>query len=102
MVESRRPVFPPWSAAGRRGCEHCADPVEYVVLDVERGDTYERIAIERRVNTAGKIAVRWIGDQLHGYRMTGLRAVRPGFVLVVEHKTVCTEQAPPTEQRPLF
>lgn len=68
------------------------------MLDVEKGDTVERVAIERRVNAAGKIAVRWIGDQLHGYRMTKLRVVKPGFVLVVEHREVCPEQAPPSEQ----
>lgn len=99
----RRPTFPPWSAAGRRGCPHCGDPVEYVVLDVERTDRThpERIAIERRVNATGSIAVRWIGDQLHGHRITEFYPLRDGFVPVMEHRVVCTEQAPPAEQKPL-
>lgn len=98
----RRPVFPPWSTAGRAGCPHCADPVEYVLLDVERNEKKERIAIVRAVDATGAIAVRWIGDQLHGYRTTRFRPVRPGFVLVKEHRLVCPEQTPPTEQHPLF
>jgi hypothetical protein len=102
VVESRRPIFPPWSAAGRRGCTQCGDPVEYAVLDVEKTDDVERVAIERAVNNTGKIAVRWIGDQLHGYRVTDLRPLRDGFVRVLEHRGVCPEQAPPAEQHPLF
>jgi hypothetical protein len=95
-------VFCPWSAAGRRGCEHCGDPVEYAVLDVVVSEQTQRIAIERRVTSSGRIAVRWIGDQMHGYRITALQPLRDGFVRVTEHREVCSEQAPPTEQHPLF
>jgi hypothetical protein len=97
----RAAIFPPWSRAGRDGCERCADPVEYVVLDVDDAGAGRRIAIERRVNPRGTVAVRTIGDQLHGYRITQFAPVRPGFVPVVEHDTVCPE-APRPEQRPLF
>lgn len=102
MPEQRRPVFPPWSAAGRRGCTHCGDPVEYAVLDVIAGAKVERIAIERAVNATGMIAVRMVGDQLHGYRITDLHPLREGFVRVREHRGLCPEQEPPHEQRPLF
>lgn len=103
MVDQRRPVFPPWSRQGRLGCTHCGDPVEYVVLDViNTGRPHpERIAIERAVSATGMIAVRWIGDQLHGYRYTDLLGLKDGFVRTVEHRTVCTEQAPPAVQQTL-
>lgn len=99
-VSQRRPIFPPWSAAGRRGCTYCGDPVEYVVLDVvATGRPHpERIAIERRVNATGTIAVRWIGDQLHGHRITKQYPPSDGFVPVVEHRLVCTEQEPEAVQ----
>jgi hypothetical protein len=99
-VSQRRPIFPPWSPAGRRGCPDCGDPVEYAVLDVypTLRTHPERIAIERRVNATGTIAVRWIGDQLHGHRITAQYPPGDGFVTVVEHRVVCSEQAPPAEQ----
>jgi hypothetical protein len=97
----RAAIFPPWSKAGRNGCPRCGDPVEYAVLDVDTTGTGQRVAIERRVNNRGEVAVRAIGDQLHGYRITQFAPVRPGFVPVMLHDAVCPE-APKPEQRPLF
>jgi hypothetical protein len=39
---------------------------------------------------------------MHGYRITALQPLRDGFVRVTEHREVCSEQAPRTEQHPLF
>lgn len=97
----RAAIFPPWSRAGRDGCERCGDPIEYAVLDVDTAGAGRRVAIERAVNHRGTVAVRTIGDQLHGYTITQFHPVQPGFVPVVLHDEVCTE-SPKPEQRPLF
>lgn len=95
----RRPIFPPWSKAE---CTECADPIEYAVLDVIEGVEVKRAAIERRPHVQGKVAVRMIGDQLHGYTLTDLHPIRDGFVRVRLHADVCEFATPPVEQRPLF
>jgi hypothetical protein len=95
----RRPLFPPWSKAE---CAECADPIEWVVLDVVATAQVERVAVERRPHTQGTIAVRMIGDQLHGYTLTKLHPLRDGFVRVRLHTDVCEFAVPPVEQRPLF
>ena len=97
----RAAIFPPWSRAGRDGCGRCGAPVEYAVLDVDTAGTGPRVVIERAVNNRGTVAVRTIGDQLHGYRITQFAPVRPGFVPVRLHDEVCPE-APKPEQQPLF
>ena len=95
----RRPIFPPWSKAE---CLECADPIEYAVLDVVAVATVERVAIVRAVSSRGSIAVRMIGDQLHGYVLTSTQPLRDGFVRVRPHSDVCEFATPPVEQRPLF
>lgn len=95
----RRPTLPRWSGAE---CPECADPVEYVVLDVEATDKGQRVAVVRAVNPRGTIAARMIGPQLHGYRVAGFRPLRDGFVLMRLHEEVCEFATPATEQRPLF
>lgn len=95
----RRPIFPPWS---KSDCPECADPIEYAVLDVIEGVEVKRVAIERAVSTHGTVAVRMVGDQLHGYAVTDLHPLRDGFVRVRLHNDVCEYGTPPVEQRPLF
>lgn len=95
----RRPIFPPWSKAE---CPECADPIEHAVLDVIAGIDTERVAVIRAVSPRGTIAVRMIGEQLHGYRLTDLHPLRDGFVRVRPHSDVCEFATPPVEQRPLF
>lgn len=97
----RAAIFPPWSRQGRNGCDLCGDPVEYAILDVDATGTGPRVAIERAVNSRGTIAVRTIGDQLHGYRITEFAPLKPGFTPVRLHVDVCTE-AVRIEQQPLF
>jgi hypothetical protein len=96
---TRRPILPPWSGAE---CSECAAPVEYVTLDVEHADGGERVAVVRAENPRGTIAARMIGTKLHGYRLTGFRPLRPGFVAMRLHAEVCEFATPPTEQHPLF
>lgn len=95
----RRPTFPPWS---RAECAECADPIEWVVLDVVASAQVERVAIIRAVSSRGTVAVRMIGDQLHGYILTSSHPLRDGFVRVRLHTDVCEFAVPPVEQRPLF
>lgn len=96
-MRQRSPIFPPWS---KSECPDCADPIEYAVLDVH--NEARRVAIIRKVDAAGTIAVRWIGDQLHGYTITDFRPLQDGFVRVKLHELVCKEAVRPAEQRPLF
>lgn len=95
----RRPIFPPWSKAE---CPECADPIEYAVLDVNAHEGGKRVAVIRSVSAYGTIAVRMIGEQLHGYTITSLLPLRDGFVRVRPHSDVCEYAVPPVEQRPLF
>lgn len=95
----RRPLLPPWS---RAECPECADPIEYVTLDVEQSDEGVRVSVVRAVGTRGTIAARMIGDKLHGYRLTEFRALREGFVKLRLHQEVCEFAVPPAEQLPLF
>jgi hypothetical protein len=95
----RRPVLPPWS---KTECAECADPVEVVLLDVEQADGGTRVQVVRKTDHAGTIAARMIGNQLHGYRLTNFRPLRPGFVLMRLHSEVCEFATPATEQQPLF
>jgi hypothetical protein len=84
----RRPVLPPWS---KTECAECADP-----------DGGTRVQVVRKTDHAGTIAARMIGNQLHGYRLTNFRPLRPGFVLMRLHSEVCEFATPATEQQPLF
>lgn len=95
----RRPIFPPWSKAE---CPECADPIEWVVLDVVAEQVGRRVAIIRAVSSRGTVAVRMIGDQLHGYILTSSQPIRDGFVRVRLHTDVCEYAVPPVERRPLF
>lgn len=95
----RRPVLPPWS---RAECPDCADPIEYVTLDVEATDKGTRVAVIRATHPQGTIAARMIGTKLHGYRLTQWRPLRDGFIRMRLHLEVCEFADPPTEQRPLF
>lgn len=96
-MKQRSPIFPPWS---KSECPECADPVEYVVLDVHNEGA--RAMVIRKVDAHGTIAARWIGDQLHGYTLTEFHPLVDGFVRVKLHRLVCTEAVPATEQRSLF
>lgn len=98
-MRQRSPIFPPWS---KSECPLCADPVEHVVMDLHDPPGTLKAIIIRAVYPKGTIAVRWIGDQLHGYRITEFHPLQDGFVAVREHAEVCAEAVPPTEQRPLF
>ena len=72
-------------------------------MDVKTAATTppQRVTIERAVNHRGEIAVRTIGDQLHGYWLTDMTGIEPGFVRVMLHWEVCPEEPKP-EQHPLF
>lgn len=99
----RRPIWAPWSKAGRAGCPLCGDPVEYVHLtwDPERDDG-TRVAVERRVDHQhGTIAARFVLDKMVGHRITKLRPCGDGFIPVREHAQVCSEAVPATVQQPL-
>lgn len=92
-------MLPPWS---RAECPECADPIEYVVLDVETAGKGVRVAVDRRVNPRGTIAARVIGEQLHGYTLDQWHPLRDGFVRLRLHVEVCEFAEPPIEQQPLF
>src|SRR5262245_29305580 len=95
----RRPVLPPWS---RAECPECADPVEYVVLDVEKAVEGRRVAVVRAVDHRGTIAARMIGNQLHGYTINRWHPQKEGFIRLRLHSEVCEFAVPKTEQRELF
>lgn len=100
----RRPIWAPWSKAGRAGCPLCGDPVEYVELswDPERDDG-TRVAVERKVDYQhGTIAARFVLDKMVGHRITKLRPCGDGFVPVRPHSEVCSEAVPAAVQQPLF
>jgi hypothetical protein len=88
-----RPLIVAWSGAE---CALCADPVTYVVLDA----TGERVAIDRRPHTAGMIAARIIGPQMHGYRLGKGRPLVAGYTAFREHTTVCEQAPPPPHEQP--
>lgn len=102
---SRRVEIIKWSGAE---CRDCAGPVELVRLDADPlKDPGTQIPIERRViNTKGQpgdVAARVIAGQMHGYVLTTLRALQPGYSLFHTHASVCPEAPPPPhEQHTLF
>lgn len=100
----RRPVWAPWSKAGRAGCPLCGDPIEYVELSYDPArDPGTRVAVERRVDhQKGTIAARFIGEKMIGHRITKLRPCGDGFVPVREHEELCSEAVPKAVQQPLF
>lgn len=95
----RRPLLPPWS---RAECPECADPIEYVTLDVEQADKGGRVSVVRAVSPRGTIAARMIGDKLHGYTLTEWNTLREGFIRLRLHAEVCEFAVPPSVQLPLI
>ena len=102
---SRRVELVRWSGAE---CAECTDPVEVVILDADPlQDPGTRVAINRKViqtkGRPGMVAARVIGNNMHGYVLTTLRALQPGYSLFRAHRDVCPEAPPPPfEQNTLF